>query len=73
MNNMLQFWISSRQCARNNLAFWNRYGKQHVGMSLAHVSFTTRCLADEIRRVEKQLGRPYRYLPHSAMYQGIKE
>jgi hypothetical protein len=41
-------------------------------MSLAHLSFTTRCLADEIRRVEKQLGRPHRYLPQSGIYQGVQ-
>jgi len=71
MSNNLQFWINSRQFARNSVAFWNKYGKQHVGMSLSQLSFTTRCLADEIRKVEKQLGRPHRYLPQSGIYQGV--
>jgi hypothetical protein len=39
-------------------------------MSLSNLSFTTRCLADEIRKVEKQLGRPHRYLPQSGFIRG---
>jgi hypothetical protein len=44
---------------------------EYIGDTMRHVTFTTRCLADEIRKVEKQLGRPHRYLPQSGIYQGV--
>jgi hypothetical protein len=51
----------------------NKYKeKEYIGDTMRYVGFTTRCLADEIRRVEKQLGRPYRYLPKSGFYQGVQ-
>jgi hypothetical protein len=74
MNNRLQFWIDARAFHRHMLGIWNRRKqREYASESLQNVAWTTRCLADEIRRVEKQLGRPYRYLPQSGIYQGIKQ
>jgi hypothetical protein len=70
--NRLQFWINSRSFARQMLGLRNkRKEREYIGDTMAHLSFTTRCLADEIRKVEKQLGRPHRYLPASGFYQGV--
>ena len=70
--NRLQFWINSRAFARHMLSIRNkRKEREYIGETLSHLSFTTRCLADEIRKVETQLGRPHRYLPASGFYQGV--
>ena len=72
-SNRLQFWINSRAFARHMLGLRNkRKEHEYIGDTMRHVSFTTRCLADEIRSVEKQLGRPHRYLPKSGFYQGVQ-
>ena len=71
--NRLQFWIDARAFHRHMLCIWNRRKqREYASESLQNVAWTTRCLADEIRRVEKQLGRPYRYLPKSGIYQGVQ-
>jgi hypothetical protein len=69
--NSLEFWIGSRKFSRNMLASWNKKKeKKYASESLANLAEATRNLADEIRRVEKHLGRPHRYLPQSGFYQG---
>jgi hypothetical protein len=71
MNNTLQFWIESRKFAKHMLGSWNRKKEpKYATESLVHLAEATRNLADEIRRVEKHLGRPHRYLPQSGIYQG---
>lgn len=69
-NSHMQFLISTRQSDRQWIGFWNKWDKKHVPMSFRHLNITTRNLVDEIRRVEKRLGRPHRYLPKAGFYQG---
>ncbi len=73
MHNRLQFWMGARQFALHMLRQRNKHKEhEYIGDTMRYVGFTTRCLADEIRRVEKQLGRPHRYLPKSGFYQGVQ-
>lgn len=71
MKNNLEFWIRARARSRAMLGVWNkRRDRKAAGETLATLSMVTRYFADEIRRVERQLGRSHRYLPKSGIYQG---
>jgi hypothetical protein len=71
MPNSLQFWMDSRKFFRHMLGNWNRRKERaYATDSLRNVTWATRCLTDEIRKVEAQLNREPRYLPKAGFYQG---
>lgn len=66
----LQYLIQHRRTWIEQLRFCNRWSLPK-SVVMKYLGAKTRRLTDEIRKVEKRLGRPHRYLPKAGFYQGV--
>lgn len=66
----LKYLIQYRRTWIRQLQFCNRWSLPK-GVVMSYLGRETRALTNEIRRVEKMLGRKHRYLPKAGFYQGV--